>query len=67
VITLLSVIAYRSVGCTVFEMLTGNPPYYELGQYQLIFLVGGDDPLNIQLPAHCSNVVQDFVISCLRK
>ncbi|XP_065900647.1 uncharacterized protein [Dysidea avara] len=56
-----------SVGCTVFEMLTVNPPNYELAHFQLIYLVGNDDPMDIQLPPHCSNAVHDFVTSCLRK
>lgn len=57
----------RSVGCTVFEMLTEKPPHYELDYIQLIYKIGIQDPVDIQLPSDCSNVTHDFVMSCLRK
>lgn len=32
-----------SVGCTIIELLTGNPPYYDLLQYPALFRMVEDD------------------------
>jgi cell division control protein CDC15 len=32
-----------SLGCTVIEFLTGNPPYFEYMQYPALFRIVEDD------------------------
>ncbi|XP_058007186.1 mitogen-activated protein kinase kinase kinase 1-like [Hevea brasiliensis] len=55
-----------SVGCTVLEMLTGKPPYSDLGleKGQLIYRIGkGHRP---SLPDSLSDDSRDFIQQCLQ-
>lgn len=52
-----------SLGCIVFEMLTGYPPFYDvnrLGCYQKILLG------HVDFPPSMHPIAKDFVVSCLR-
>ena len=54
-----------SLGCTVIELLTGNPPYYNLNQYSaLCRIVEDDHPL---YPETISEQCKDFLIKCFQK
>lgn len=54
-----------SVGCTVIELLTGNPPYHRLDPMQALFaIVNNDHP---PIPEGISPVVKDFLIQCFQK
>jgi len=57
----------RSVGCTVVEMLTGNPPFYNLEFVAIVNIVAGNAPLSINLPEHCCDESKKFVMWCLTK
>jgi len=43
-----------SIGCTVIELITGRPPYYDLGQMAAIFQIVEAD--TIPPPEDCSPV-----------
>lgn len=54
-----------SLGCTVIELLTGFPPYYELSDMTALFRIVSDDcpPLPPNLSADC----EDFLRKCFNK
>ncbi|KAI5385789.1 mitogen-activated protein kinase kinase kinase 1 [Lathyrus oleraceus] len=53
-----------SLGCTVLEMLTRKPPYFELEGMQAIFRIGRGEPPPI--PESLSNDARDFILKCLQ-
>ena len=54
-----------SVGCTVIELLTGNPPYWDLAQFTALFRIVQDEhPL---LPNGISENCKDFLLKCFHK
>lgn len=54
---------YRSLGCTVVEMLTEKPPWAEYEAMAAIFKIA-TQPTNPLLPSHTSDQARDF-ISCI--
>ncbi|XP_024384674.1 MAP3K epsilon protein kinase 1 [Physcomitrium patens] len=54
-----------SVGCTVIELLTCVPPYYELQPMPALFRIVQDD--HPPLPEHISEVITDFLRQCFQK
>ncbi|KAJ4840664.1 hypothetical protein Tsubulata_022573 [Turnera subulata] len=53
-----------SLGCTVLEMLTGQPPYSHLEGMQALFRIGkGEAP---PVPDSLSTDARDFVLKCLQ-
>ncbi|KAL9448238.1 hypothetical protein AB3S75_015668 [Citrus x aurantiifolia] len=53
-----------SLGCTVLEMLTRQPPYSHLEGMQALFRIGkGEPPL---VPNSLSRDAQDFILKCLQ-
>lgn len=54
-----------SVGCTVIELLTGSPPYFDLNKWSaLIKIVQDEHP---PLPADISENCKDFLLKCFEK
>ncbi|KAK7311237.1 hypothetical protein RJT34_09245 [Clitoria ternatea] len=53
-----------SLGCTVLEMLTRQPPYSELEGVRALFRIGRGEPPHI--PQSLSNDAQDFIRKCLQ-
>ncbi len=54
-----------SVGCTVIELLTGAPPYYDLGPMPAMFrIVQEDCP---PLPESISPALKDWLMQCFQK
>lgn len=54
-----------SLGCTVIELLTGNPPYHELSSFPaLIRIVEDNHP---PLPSRASPDCIDFMMRCFSK
>jgi cell division control protein CDC15 len=51
-----------SLGCTVIELLTGNPPYFDLMQYPALFRIVQDDCPPI--PEGISENCRDFLVKC---
>lgn len=54
-----------SVGCTVVELLTGKPPYFDLAPMAALFRIVQDD--YPPFPEDISPVLHDFILKCFRK
>lgn len=54
-----------SLGCTVIELLTGNPPYYMLNQYSALCRIVEDD--HPPFPETVSEPCKDFLMKCFQK
>jgi serine/threonine protein kinase len=54
-----------SVGCTVIELLTGKPPYFELSPMPAMYRIVQDD--HPPLPDNISNELEDFLMACFNK
>ncbi|GJX16473.1 mitogen-activated protein kinase kinase kinase 18 [Tanacetum coccineum] len=54
-----------SLGCTVIEMITGQPAWLDRGVDTLCQIGYSNDLPN--LPAHCSEELSDFLNKCLRR
>lgn len=54
-----------SVGCTVIELLTGDPPYYDLGPMPALFRIVQDD--YPPLPEGISPALKDWLMQCFQK
>ena len=57
-------ILYRSVGCTVVEMLTGKPPLGDLEPAAAMFRVGSE-PTKPTLPKGVSQAAKNFIEAAL--
>ncbi|KAG9042851.1 hypothetical protein FS837_010310 [Tulasnella sp. UAMH 9824] len=54
-----------SLGCTVVELLTGKPPYSEIGNtLAVMFRIVEDDKAPI--PDDCSETLRDFLTQCFK-
>ncbi|KAG4999580.1 hypothetical protein AAZX31_08G075900 [Glycine max] len=53
-----------SLGCTVLEMLTRQPPYSDLEGMQALFRIGRGEPPPI--PEYLSKDARDFILECLQ-
>ena len=54
-----------SLGCTILELLTGDPPYHKLRQMQALFAIVSDD--HPPIPDGLSPMVKDFLLQCFQK
>jgi len=54
-----------SLGCTVIELLTGNPPNFELEQVTALYAIVSDD--HPPLPEGISESLKDFLMQCFQK
>ncbi|KAK1428658.1 hypothetical protein QVD17_17497 [Tagetes erecta] len=54
-----------SLGCTVIEMVTGNPAWQDRG-VDTLFQIGFSDELP-DLPRHISDELRDFLSKCLKR
>ncbi|XP_024396492.1 MAP3K epsilon protein kinase 1 isoform X3 [Physcomitrium patens] len=54
-----------SVGCTVIELLTCIPPYYELQPMPALYRIVQDP--RPPLPEHVSDAITDFLLQCFQK
>jgi len=54
-----------SVGCTVIELLTGKPPYFDLQQMPALFRIVQDP--HPPLPDSISPALEDFLMQCFEK
>ncbi|KAI9337902.1 kinase-like domain-containing protein [Zopfochytrium polystomum] len=52
-----------SLGCTVIEMLTGNPPYRDLDQYTALYWIGQREE-GPPLPPDLSLALESFLTNC---
>eukprot|EP01105_Mastigella_eilhardi_P010150 TRINITY_DN2378_c0_g1_i7.p1 TRINITY_DN2378_c0_g1~~TRINITY_DN2378_c0_g1_i7.p1 ORF type:complete len:1065 (+),score=196.41 TRINITY_DN2378_c0_g1_i7:336-3197(+) len=53
-----------SLGCTVIELITGHPPYYDCPNLRAMFKIVQSD---IPIPDGISDELRDFLQLCLRK
>eukprot|EP00762_Andalucia_godoyi_P000625 ANDGO_05391.mRNA.1 MAP3K epsilon protein kinase 1 len=54
-----------SVGCTVIELLEGNPPFFELAPMAALFHIVQDE--HPPLPQAISPALKDFLLQCFQK
>mmetsp|Transcript_18777 Transcript_18777/g.31303 ORF Transcript_18777/g.31303 Transcript_18777/m.31303 type:complete len:1208 (+) Transcript_18777:214-3837(+) len=54
-----------SVGCTIIELLTGKPPYFDLAPMAALFRIVQDD--YPPLPEGISQALRDFLMLCFQK
>jgi len=54
-----------SLGCTIVELLTGKPPYYNLNQMQAMYHMASD--ANPPIPQGISASLKDFLNQCFLK
>jgi len=54
----------RSLGCTVVEMLTGNPPFHELEGIAAMYRIANCTHPVYQLPSNASKSAVDFLVRC---
>lgn len=54
-----------SVGCTIVELATGSPPYFELESMAALYrIVQNDSP---PIPEGISPILKDFIMKCFQK
>ncbi len=56
-----------SLGITIFEMVTGNPPLADLDQLKVISMIPKQTPPRLPADGTHSPVMRDFVTSCLNE
>ncbi|KAI9105950.1 kinase-like domain-containing protein [Phlyctochytrium arcticum] len=54
-----------SLGCTIIELLQGNPPYYDFAPVSALFHIVHDD--HPPLPDVVSPLLRDFLLECFQK
>jgi serine/threonine protein kinase len=55
-----------SLGCTVYEMLVGKPPWHHLNnQFSVLYHIASTDTFP-ELPPHMSNLSIDFIKKCMK-
>ncbi len=54
-----------SLGCTIIELLTGKPPYYDMLAMSAMFRIVEDDCPPI--PEKCSDGLRDLLMQCFNK
>ena len=54
-----------SFGCTVVEMLTGNPPFHEVPNKMGLFYLIASTDAKPKIPDHVSDNLKDFLNHCL--
>ncbi len=54
-----------SLGCTIIELLTGKPPYYDMLAMSAMFRIVEDDCPPI--PDKCSDALRDLLLQCFNK
>ena len=54
-----------SVGCTIIELLTSNPPYFDLDPMPALFRIVRDE--HPPLPTGISEALRDFLLLCFKR
>jgi len=54
-----------SLGCTILELTTGKPPYFDLTPMAALFRIVQDDVP--RLPAGASEALKDFLLQCFNR
>jgi serine/threonine protein kinase len=54
-----------SLGCTIIELLTGSPPYYEMPSMSALFQIVQDP--HPPLPENTSPQLREFLLACFQK
>eukprot|EP00668_Euglena_longa_P004604 GGOE01005374.1.p1 GENE.GGOE01005374.1~~GGOE01005374.1.p1 ORF type:complete len:1020 (+),score=355.41 GGOE01005374.1:53-3061(+) len=53
-----------SLGCTLIELLTGDPPNFDLMPVQALYRIVSDEP---RIPTHVSLRCREFLLRCFKK
>lgn len=56
-----------SLGCTVFEMLTGRPPFESSNNYSVLLLITNFNEKSFIFPPGLSYLAVSFIRCCLKK
>lgn len=64
---MIAVFFCRSLGCTVVEMLTGNPPWHEFEGVAAIFKIATEKPPIAEVSRKASKTAADFIELCFRR
>lgn len=56
-----------SLGCTVYEMLTGKPPFLGKSHYDVSLKVINYSESEFNFPEGISLLAKDFILCCLKK
>lgn len=56
-----------SLGATIIELLTGEPPYYNLDPYQAMFKIVEEHYDEKLFPQNITNSCKDFLLQCFKK
>ena len=54
-----------SLGCTVLELINGQPPYYNLKPHAAVYRIVAEE--HPSLPAGLSPALEDFLMRCFQK
>ena len=57
---------FRSVGCTVVEMITAKPPWSQFEPMAALFKIA-TQPTDPELPSHLSHDGKEFIQACLQR
>jgi serine/threonine protein kinase len=60
-------LCFRSLGCTVVEMLCGYPPWYPLEVMAAMFKIATSDWPDYTLPDDATNAAHAFLVRCFQK
>ena len=61
-----SLVMYRSLGCTVVEMLSGKPPWHKLEGAAVVYEIGKTKKPTYELPDDVSSASKAFIECCFK-
>lgn len=54
-----------SLGCTIIEMITGKPPFWDVGSFAAMFRITEDN--HPPIPDNLSDELNNFLLCCFQK
>jgi serine/threonine protein kinase len=56
-----------ALGCTLYELTTGKPPWSHLAPVSALFKIASEDEPTPEPPSHLSTELQDFITMCMTR